>query len=147
MAIRDNNPQTTIDEVHEIMYLLRGTNATKDGDYRNIHLGTVLEYLRNQKFEEKMITLQKLSLMLGLAQRQVRENYIDGLIAFGIISLNSDCKAWYWVGSKAIKNQFGKLRTNNKEDNEYVVNQLVENKNESATEYMNKKEAEKKNGK
>jgi hypothetical protein len=144
--MNDNHPQTTIDEVHEIMYLLRGTNATKDGDYRNIHLGTVLEYLRNQKFEDKMITLQKLSLMLGLAQRQVRENYIDGLIAFGIISLNSDCKAWYWVGSKAIKNQFGKLRTNTKEDNEFVVSELIKKEtDESATEYMNKKEAEKKN--
>lgn len=121
-----SSKQTTIDEVHEIMFILRGSNATKDGDYRNTHLGTVLEYLRGQKQESKMVTLQKLSLMLGLAQRQVRENYIDGLIAFGIIGLESDCSKWFWVGVSAIKNQYGKLRTNTPIENEFVAESLTE---------------------
>jgi hypothetical protein len=119
-----------VDEVHEIMMLLRGGNATTDGDYRNIHLGTILEYLRNQKTETKQVTLQKLSLMIGMAQRQIRENYLDGLIAFGVIALNPDCKSWTWIGIKAIKGKNGQLRTNNPIDNEYVVGQF--------TEYANK---------
>lgn len=135
-----------VDEVHEIMMLLRGGNATTDGDYRNIHLGTILEYLRNQKTETKQVTLQKLSLMVGMAQRQVRENYLDGLIAFGVIALNPDCKSWTWIGIKAIKGKNGKLRINSSEDNKHVINQLKENKTESATDYMNRKEEEK-NGK
>lgn len=126
MITKKEQPQRTLDEIHEIMYLLRGENATKDGEYRNIHLGTVLEYLRGQTTEEKATTLQKLSLMLGLAQRQVRENYIDGLIAFGVIGLESDCKRWFWVGVSAIKNQYGKLRKNNPEDNEYVTESIIE---------------------
>lgn len=118
--------QRTIDEIHEIMVLLRGNNALKDGDYRNIHLGTVLDYLRLQKTENKMITLQKLSVMLGMAQRQVRENYIDGLIAFGIIGLESDCSTWHWIGVKSIRNKYGQLRRNTPEDNEYIAQQLKE---------------------
>lgn len=114
----------TIDEIHEIMYLLRGRNATKDGDYRNIHLGTILEYLYQEQQEEKSVTLQKLSLMLGLAQRQIRENYIDGLIAFGIICLTPDCKGWTWIGVKAIKGKKGTLKHNTQEDNEHIIRQL-----------------------
>lgn len=119
-----------INEVHEIMMLLRGDNATTDGDYRNTHLGTVLEYLLNQKTESKATTLQKLSLMLGMAQRQIRENYIDGLIAFGIINLDANCRCWNWVGLKAVKGLNGKLKTNSAVDNEYVIGEF--------TKYANK---------
>lgn len=120
-----------INEVHEIMMLLRGDNATTDGDYRNTHLGTVLEYLLNQKTESKATTLQKLSLMLGMAQRQIRENYIDGLIAFGIINLDANCRCWNWVGLKAVKGLNGKLKTNSAVDNEYVIGEF--------TKYANKR--------
>lgn len=120
----------SLNEVHEIMMLLRGDNATTDGDYRNTHLGTVLEYLKNQQTESKATTLQKLSLMLGMAQRQIRENYIDGLIAFGIISLDANCKCWNWVGLKAIKGINGKLKTNSPENNEYVIGEFTKYANE-----------------
>jgi len=126
MIIKKDESQTTIDEVHDIMFILRGSNATRDGDFRNIHLATVLEYLRGQNEEDKATSLQKLSLLLGLAQRQVRENYLDGLIAFGIVSLSSDCKRWKWIGVTAIKNRYGQLRKNNPEDNEYIVKSLKE---------------------
>lgn len=108
------------------MTLLRGSNARNDGDYRSTHLGTILEYLRNQHTEDKTVTLQKLALMLGMAQRQVRENYIDGLLAFGIIGLTGDCKQWHWVGIKAIKGITGNLRVNTAQDNEFVAQQLKE---------------------
>jgi hypothetical protein len=122
------------------MFIFRGSNATKDGEYRNVHLATILEYLRGQNEEDKATTLQKLALILGLAQRQIRENYLDGLIAFGVISLSSDCKRWHWVGSIAIKNKYGKLRTNTPEDNNYVVKNLSEN---PATDYMNQQKEKK----
>lgn len=91
-----------LNEIHEIIYILRGRNGVKDGDYRSTHLGTILQYLYEKKREEKSLTLQKLALMLGMAQRQIRENYYDGMLAFGIIKLTSDCNTWYWVGLKAL---------------------------------------------
>ena len=124
MISKTNQQQETINEIHEIMCLLRGSNAKLDGDYRSTHLGTILEYLRNQQTEDKAITLQKLALMLGFAQRQIRENYIDGLIAFGIVSLSTDCKRWTWIGAKAIKNKYGELRKNTPQDNDYVIEEL-----------------------
>lgn len=102
--------QTTMDEVHQIMFKLRGDNATKDGDYRNKHLGTILEYLLMTKREEKSITLQKLALMLGMAQRQIRENYFDGLVAFNIIGLSQNCQEWYWIGVNSLDKHIGELK-------------------------------------
>lgn len=134
MISKKDQQQTTINEIHEIMILLRGSNAKLDGDYRSTHLGTILEYLRNQQTENKSVTTQKLALMLGMAQRQIRENYIDGLFAFGVIVLSSDCSTWTWVGSTAIKNKDGQLKKNVSE-------------NESETPFMDsikEKEKEKK---
>lgn len=102
--------QTSIDEIHQIMYILRGTEVKTEGDYRNQHLATVLSYLRQQHRENRKVTLSKLALMLGMAQRQVKENYFDGMINFGIINLEQKCDIWYWVGISAIENKEGELR-------------------------------------
>ncbi len=130
MISKKDDNQTSIDEVHEIMFILRGQNATRDGDYRNTHLGVILEYLKAQHEEDKATTLQKLSLIIGMAQRQIRENYLDGLIAFGIISLTSDCKRWRWIGVKAIKNKYGQLRKNTVDDNTFIASELTKNNGE-----------------
>lgn len=124
MSIKDT--QNTIDEVHEIMILLRGGNAKADGDFRSQHLATILNYLRQQRTENKQITLSKLALMVGMAQRQIKENYFDGITNFGIISINTECNMWEWVGVKAIKGQYGKLRINTPEENEYITESLKE---------------------
>lgn len=142
MISKKDQQQTGLDEVHEIMHILRGTNATNDGDYRSQHLGTVLEYLFGQVEEDKLTTQAKLALMLGMAARQVKENYLDGLIAFGIISLSTDCKRWKWIGLKAIKNKYGKLRKNSPEDNDFVKSQLTQPE-ESVIDYAKRKEVEK----
>lgn len=92
----------TIDEIHQIMVKLRGSTGNNDGDYRSKHLGVILEYLYQKKRENKSLTLQKLALIIGMSQRQIRENYIDGLIAFGIINLTQKCDEWYWVGLIAL---------------------------------------------
>jgi hypothetical protein len=126
MINRQNQEQTTLNEVHEIMFLLRGSNAKQDGEYRNVHLGTVLEYLYSQQTENTGITLSKLALVLGMAKRQVKENYFEGLVNFGIISLDTKCQCWKWVGIIAIKNKFGQLKRNTSEDNEFIANSLAE---------------------
>jgi len=97
---------TPMDEIHEIMYSLRGLNSLKDGDYRSTHLASILEYLKNKKRENKSLTLQKLALIIGMSQRQIRENYVDGMLAFGIIQLSTDCSEWFWIGAKALKEEF-----------------------------------------
>lgn len=125
--------QSQLDEIHEIMFLFRGDNATRDGDYRSEHLGTVLEYLRNQHEEDLKTTSYKLPLLIGLGSRRLKEDYLNGLIAWGIIALDSKCLRWKWIGAKAIKGKYGKLRKNTVEDNEFVSKQLRnngENKNE-----------------
>lgn len=112
MTMKDK-PIMTIDEVHEIIYLLRGKAGTNEGDFRNKHLGVTLDYLRRTGTEDKSITCQKLSLMLGMASRQVKENYIDGLIAWGIISLDTLCRTWKWIGVSALKDKFGQIPKRN----------------------------------
>lgn len=102
----------TIDEVHQIITMLRGSHGKNDGDYRSLHLGAILEYLYKKRKEEKSLTLQKLALILGMSQRQIRENYFDGLLAFGIIALTSKCDEWYWIGSKALLIKEGELEKN-----------------------------------
>jgi hypothetical protein len=102
--------QFEIDEIHQIIKILRGGNGKNDGDYRSTHLGTILEYLSKKERENKSLTLQKLALMIGMSQRQIRENYVDGLIAFGIINLTQKCDEWYWVGISAIQDKQGELK-------------------------------------
>lgn len=112
----DNKPQflkqTSIDEVHAIIKILRGSAGKNDGDYRSSHLGTTLEYMQRTKREDKKLTLAKLSIMLGMAQRQVKENYFDGLLAFHVIELDNKCQEWYWVGLSGIQGKEGELRRN-----------------------------------
>lgn len=101
--------QTSIDEVHQIITALRGDSGRNDGDFRSSHLGIILEYLQCTKREDKKSTLAKLALKVGMTQRNVKENYFDGLIAFGIVKLTSNCNEWFWVGYEAITKHKGEL--------------------------------------
>ena len=101
--------QQSMDEIHDIIIALRGGTGKNDGDYRSSHLGIILEYLKTQKREDKRLTLQKLALKIGMSQRQIRENYFDGLIAFGVLGLTSQCDVWYWIGKEALTKHEGEL--------------------------------------
>lgn len=129
MAItnKDDKQQTGLDEIHEIMFLFRGENATRDGDFRSEHIGTILEYLKNQHEEDLKTTIAKLPILIGMGSRKIKEDYINGLIAWGIIQLDSRCLRWKWIGSKAIKGKFGRLKKNTHEDNEFIAKQLKNN--------------------
>lgn len=101
--------QSGIDEVHEIMTYIRGNDGKNDGDFRSKHLGKILSYLHEKKRENKSLTLQKLALIIGMSQRQIRENYFDGLLAFGILGLSTDTSEWYWIGNKALLKHKGEI--------------------------------------
>lgn len=89
-------------EIKEIMDAL-GRNET-EGNVRGSHLGKILQYLQMHKTERMKSTLAKLALVCGMNIRYVRENYLEGLIEYGIISINCENNdiAWNWVGCKAL---------------------------------------------
>lgn len=111
-------------EVKEIMDVLG--RGQKDGEVKSTHLGQILTYLQITKKEPKKITLSKLALICGMAVRQLRENYFDGLEAFGIINVNIDknTECWSWIGITAL-------------NGEIII------KEETATEYISRKNKEK----
>ena len=89
-------------EVREIVIALgRGADGA---DFRGTHLNQILTYLKRTKRENKKITLCKLALVCGMAVRQIRENYFDGLEAFGIVEMTMEksVETWNWIGLTAI---------------------------------------------
>lgn len=103
MSFIDND--STIYEIKEIMDCL-GRNE-KDGDVSGSHLGRILNYLRQQNQEEMKKTLWKLSLMCGMNLRYIRENYLNGLIEFGVIETQivGNAHYWKWIGKPAFDNK------------------------------------------
>ena len=75
-----------------------------DGEVRGRHLGKVLTYLRTIKSEEWDKTISKLSLVLGMNSRYIRENYLKGLLYFDIIKIfrSSNVLYWKWIGESAL---------------------------------------------
>jgi hypothetical protein len=106
---------TTIDEIHQIMFLLRGDSGLNEGDFRSKHLGTILSYLRETKRESLSNTVAKLALKVGMNARYIKENYLNGIIAYGIVGLEQNCSEWYWIGLNAIETKKGELRKRNEE--------------------------------
>lgn len=70
------------------------------GNVQGDHLGTILTYLITTQREKYNTTLAKLSLKCATGRRYIKENYLDGLEAFGIIqvSFSSKDKSWIWRG-------------------------------------------------
>jgi len=90
-----------LSEEKRIIELLGRTEI--DGEVRGSHLGKVLTYLKMVKGESWDITLSKLALVLGVNPRYIRENYLKGLMYFGVIKLyrNGNTLKWEWTGEKA----------------------------------------------
>lgn len=70
------------------------------GQFRDLHLGQILIYLQMWKTGQWKKTLSKLAIRMGMTVRGIRENYLEGLEAEGIIttSRSSDAILWSWVG-------------------------------------------------
>ena len=122
-------------EIKEIMDLLG--RKTLDGNVRGTHLGQILMYLQQKKIESLKATLSKLALICGMSKRNVRENYIDGLDAFGIIETKviSNDVFWTWKGIKAFNSEESFMQ--------YVAREEKEKEEKERKEKKEKKKKEK----
>jgi len=96
-------------------------------------------YLHKNKTEKLKATLSKLALICGMQKRYVRENYIEGLVEFGIIKttvLHNEV-VWNWVGLKAFDRNNTTFRQ--------FVEQKEKEKEEQEKKGKDKKKGEKKN--
>lgn len=99
-VITDSPEASVYHEMEKIMDYL-GRKHT-DGVVKGDNLTKILSYLIVQKSEPYDKTTAKLSLMCGMMQRYVKENYLQGLEAFGFINvyMNGTTRVWEWIGIK-----------------------------------------------
>lgn len=85
-----------------ITEVIRFLGRDKDikADYRQDHLSKILNYLHQQQTEELKLTLSKLALFVGIDYTHIKRNYVDGLVAFGILEVAHGSKGqiWRWKG-------------------------------------------------
>lgn len=93
----DEKP-SNFQEIEKIMAYLGRKHS--DGAVKGDNLTKVLDYLINTKQESYETTVSKLSLICGMMARYVKENYLNGIEAFGFIYvyMNGNTKCWQWVG-------------------------------------------------
>lgn len=81
-----------------------------DGLVSGSHNATILGYLYQHKEEIYSKTVDKLTWICHMSNRSVRENYLKGIEAFGIIETFTNefgVIKWRWIGIKALKNNGG----------------------------------------
>jgi len=79
--------------------------GVQDGDVRGSHLGKILTYLKQTQTESLRKTISKLVLICGTGNRYIKENYLEGFEAFGIIEITQSGHdtIWHWNGAKAFE--------------------------------------------
>ena len=84
-----------------------GRDKDLDGDVKGDHLARILNYLQKRRTEGLRITLSRLALRLGVDSTHLKRNYLDGLIAEGIIQLSGGDRGqvWSWVGAPTKKGE------------------------------------------
>lgn len=95
----------TIDEVKEICDVF-GFKHT-DGMVTGSHNATILCNLRQWREGVYSTTVDKLTWMCHTSARNLKENYLKGIEAFGIIETSVNdfgVIKWRWVGIKALRN-------------------------------------------
>lgn len=104
---------TSPSEIKELLQIF-GRTAT-EGQIKGDHLSKILSYLQRKKTERYKSTLAKLALICGMNVRYVRENYLEGLIEFGVIQVhNSENDVfWTWIGRKAFDRNISETLENN----------------------------------
>lgn len=97
----------TISEIKEIMFAL-GRNE-HEGEVRGSHLSKILCYLRQEQNGVFDSTVSKLALICGMKSRYIKEDYLRGMIEFGIIKVNTESNKsiWKWNGIKAFQRNNG----------------------------------------
>lgn len=78
--------------------------SEQDGDVKGSHLGKILMYLKRTREENFDETVSKLALIVGMSARNIRENYLKGIIYFGIIKTgyNGNMLRWKWIGENSL---------------------------------------------
>lgn len=97
--IEDRNKRNEIQkEINAVLDALG--RAHTEGNVRGDHLVKILKYLITVKKETYNKTISKLSLICGIGQRYVKENYLMGLEYFGFITViySEKQKHWIWNG-------------------------------------------------
>jgi len=95
----------TINEIKEICNIF-GFKHT-DGLVTGSHNATILGYLRQQQEEIYSTTVDKLTWLCHMSARYLKENYLKGIEAFGIIETYTNefnVVKWKWIGIKALRN-------------------------------------------
>jgi predicted nucleic acid-binding Zn ribbon protein len=94
----------TINEIIEICDVF-GFKHT-DGVVSGSHNATILGYLRQRQEEVYSTTVDKLTWLCHMSARYLKENYLKGIEAFGIIETYTNefgVVKWKWVGIKALR--------------------------------------------
>lgn len=95
----------TIHEVEEIC-LIFGFKHT-DGNVVGTHNATILSFLRQEREGVYSTMVDKLTWLCHTSNRNIRENFLKGIEAFGIIQTYTNdfgVLKWRWVGIKALRN-------------------------------------------
>jgi hypothetical protein len=95
----------TINEITEICNVF-GFKHT-DGLVVGSHNATILGYLRQHQEEVYSTTVDKLTWLCHMSARYLKENYLKGIEAYGIIETFTNefgVIKWRWIGIKALRN-------------------------------------------
>ena len=95
----------TIHEIEEICEAFGFKHS--EGLVTGSHNATILSYLRQHKEEPYKTTIDKLTWICHMTNRSLKENYLNGIEAFGIIETFTNdfgVVKWRWVGIKALRN-------------------------------------------
>lgn|SRR3972149_5064107 len=94
----------TINEIQDICDAFGFKHS--EGLVTGSHNATILAYLRQHQEEPYKITIDKLTWLCHMTNRSLKENYLNGIEAFGIIETYTTefgVMKWRWIGIKALR--------------------------------------------
>jgi len=97
--------EETIHEIQEICDSFGFKHS--EGLVTGSHNATILAYLRQHQEEVYKTTVDKLTWLCHMTNRSLKENYLSGIEAFGIIetfTTEFGVMKWRWIGIKALRN-------------------------------------------
>lgn len=100
-----NYTQEGIEEIKEICNAFGFVNT--EGNIVGQHNATILSFLRQNQEGVYKTTVDKLTWICHTSNRNIRENFLRGIEAFGIIETFTNefgVLKWRWIGIKALRN-------------------------------------------
>lgn len=94
-----------INEIKEICDVFGFKNT--EGNVVGSHNATILGYLRQEQEGVYKVTIDKLTWICHMTNRSIKENFLNGIEAFGIIETFTNSFGvlkWRWIGIKALRN-------------------------------------------